>query len=61
MSGHQHTVCGKPETIVGTIMCGWGVSQRYVRLGFACVIIGDRNMPWELLLDDVWQWREGGC
>ena len=45
MSGHQHTVCGKPETIVGILM-GWGGGQRYV--SFHCVFIGDRNIPWEL-------------
>ena len=45
MSGHQHTVCGKPETIVGILMGGEG-GQRYV--SFRYVFIGDRNIPWEL-------------
>ena len=30
MSGHQHTVCGKPETIVGILMGGRGVSVMLV-------------------------------
>ena len=30
MSGHQHTMCGKPETIVGILMGGRGVSVMLV-------------------------------